>query len=310
MQHGVFLDLESLDKGDLDLQAFKNTLPHWAFYSATQAEQTQERIKNAQVIVTNKVVIDDAAMAAAPDLRLICVAATGMNNIDLPAAERRGISVKNVSGYGTTSVVQHVFTLIFALSTRLMDYTSAVRRGDWARSDQFCLLDYPIQEVQGMTLGLIGHGTLGQGVIQAAQAFGMNVLIAERRGETARPGRCDFEQVIRESDIISLHCPLTEQTQGMIGEAELQAMPEHALLINTARGGLVDEAALAKALKEGWIAGAGIDVISQEPPGEDMAILATDIPNLIVTPHCAWGSRAARQRLLDTLTQHIRDFSK
>ncbi|GAB6042409.1 2-hydroxyacid dehydrogenase [Endothiovibrio diazotrophicus] len=306
---GVFLDRDTVDRGDLDLSALHRALPVWADHPNTTPQQLHQRIGKAAVIVTNKVVIDAAAMAAAPALKLICISATGTNNVDLEAAARRGITVCNVVRYATPSVVQHVFALILALSTRLDDYRQAARDGRWAASGMFCLLDFPIREIAGRTLGIVGYGELGRGVARVAEAFGMNVRIARRPGaDDDRPGRSPLEELLPQVDVLTLHTPLTAETRGLIGTAELARMRPDALLINTARGGIVDEMALADALRAGRLGGAGIDVLAEEPPGAESPLLAADLPNLIVTPHTAWASRDARQRLIDEVAENIRAY--
>ncbi len=305
-------------QGDLDFSRLASTLPEWQAYEATADAQVAERITNATVAVSNKVRIDDAAMGHAPHLRLICIAATGTNHVDLNAARRRGIGVCNVPGYATASVVQHVFALILALSIRLPDYQQALRAGRWQHSSQFCLLDYPIREIAGKTLGIIGYGELGQAVAHVAEAFGMRVMVAQSgyrdglRGAAPIPmtviERTPLQELLPQVDILSLHCPLTPETRGLIGAAELALMRPDALLINTARGGIVDETALAAALCQGKLGGAGVDVLTQEPPTQGSPLLAANIPNLILTPHIAWASREARQRLVDEVTANIRAF--
>jgi len=306
--HGVVLDADSLGP-DLDLARLRGQLDHWDWHGQTAPEQTANRIREADVVITNKVVLDADAFAAAPHLQLVCVAATGINYIDLDAAREHGVTVCNATGYGTPSVVQHTFALILALATRLPDYQAAVRAGEWSRSPFFCLLDFPITELAGKTLGVIGYGTLGQGVASIARAFGMQVRVAARPGATGIPvDRVAVEDLLDQADVLTLHCPLTDATRGLIGRAELERMKPDALLVNTARGGIVDEAALADALRAGAIGGAGMDVLTQEPPRDGNPLLADDIPNLIVTPHSAWGSHAARQRLVEQVADHIADF--
>ena len=306
--HGVVLDADSLGP-DLDLARLRGQLDHWDWHGQTAPEETANRIREADVVITNKVVLDADAFAAAPHLQLVCVAATGINNIDLDAAREHGVTVCNATGYGTPSVVQHTFALILALATRLPDYQAAVRAGEWSRSPFFCLLDFPITELAGKTLGVIGYGTLGQGVASIARAFGMQVRVAARPGATGIPvDRVAVEDLLEQADVLTLHCPLTDATRGLIGRAELERMKPDALLVNTARGGIVDEAALADALRAGAIGGAGMDVLTQEPPRDGTPLLADDIPNLIVTPHSAWGSHAARQRLVEQVADHIADF--
>jgi glycerate dehydrogenase len=308
-ERGVFLDLETVDRDDLDLAALHAALPRWDIHAYTGPGDVAARIKGAQVVVSNKVMLDAAAIAAAPDLKLICVAATGTNNVDLEAARARGITVSNVRDYATAAVSQHVFALILALTTRLGAYQHDVAKGRWQQSRQFCLLDHPIRELEGLTLGIIGYGVLGQGVARAARAFGLKVAVAESLVSPGNdPDRWPLNRLLAESDIISLHCPLTEQTHHLIDADALATMKPDALLINTARGAIVDNAALARALRDGVIGGAGIDVLEQEPPPADHPLLAPDIPNLIVTPHIAWASRQARQRVIDQVTANIRAF--
>ncbi len=310
---GVFLDRDSLDTGDLNLSVLEEALPGWRFFAATEPEEVAERIAGAQVVVSNKVPLTAEVIEAASDLQFICVAATGTNNVDLEAARARGVIVSNVRGYATPSVVQHVFALILALTTRLTQYREAVAAGRWQESSQFCLLDFPIAEIAGRTLGIVGYGELGQGVARVAQAFGMQVRIAVRPGtESGSAGageRRPLHDLLPELDVLTLHCPLTEQTRGLIGAQELARLPDHALLINTARGGIVEEQALADALRDGRLGGAGIDVLSVEPPAAGNPLLAPDIPNLIVTPHIAWASRESRQRMLREVAENVRAFA-
>ncbi len=302
---GVFLDRDTVDTGDLDLSRLRAAMPAWRLFDVEDAVPIDGRLAGATVVVTNKVLLDSARLEAASGLRLVCVAATGTNNVDLEAARRLGIVVSNVRGYATPAVVQHVFALILALSTRLLDYREAVRAGRWHLSRQFCLLDFPIREIAGKTLGIVGYGELGRGVARIAGAFGMEVLVARRPGSSPTPDRIPLTELLPRVDVLSLHCPLTPQTRGLIGERELALMRSDALLINTARGGIVDEGALAVALRDGRLGGAGIDVLSREPPVEGNPLLAPEIPNLIVTPHSAWASREARQRLVDEIASNI-----
>ncbi|MGA7979810.1 MAG: 2-hydroxyacid dehydrogenase [Chromatiaceae bacterium] len=307
---GVILDLASIDRGDLDLTALSAACDRWDRFERTGPEQILERISGAAVVVTNKVVLDRDILAAASAVRLVCVAATGTNNVDIVAARELGIAVSNVTGYATASVVQHVFALILAHATRLLDYRQAVREGAWARSSQFCLLDFPIEELAGRTLGIVGYGELGRSVGRIAEAFGMRVLVAQRPGGAPQPGRLRLDELLPLVDILTLHTPLAENTRNLIGAAELALMKQDALLVNTARGGIVDEHALADALREGTIGGAAVDVLTAEPPRDGNPLLAADIPNLIVTPHVAWASRAARQRLIDEVAENIRAFGE
>jgi glycerate dehydrogenase len=244
---------------------------------------------------------------------MVAVAATGTNIVDLEACRRRGIVVSNIRGYAAQTIPEHVFALLLALSRNLFAWRETVAAGRWQQAEQFCLFDHPIRDLHGATLGVVGSGSLGSGVVRLGEAFGMRVLRAEQRDATVvRPGYTPFAEVLAEADAISLHCPLTPETTGLIGEAELQAMKLSALLINTARGGIVDEAALIRALKEGWIAGAGFDVITAEPPPAghpmvDPQLLA--LPNFLLTPHVAWSSRPAMQALADQLIDNIEAFA-
>lgn len=305
---GVFLDKDTVDNNDLDFTGLEAALPAWRWHGVTVPHEVIPRIAEAEVIVSNKVRLDEAALRAAPDLRLVCIAATGTNNIDLDAARRLGITVSNIRAYATPAVVQHVFALMLALSAKLLEYHAAVREGRWQRTTRFCLMDYPIREIAGKTLGIVGYGELGQGVARVAEAFGMEVLVAQRPGGPAQPGRLPLHDLLPRVDVLSLHCPLTPETRGLIGERELALMKPDALLINTARGGIVDEAALVHALRNGRLGGAGTDVLSVEPPTEGNPLLAPDIPNLIVTPHTAWASRESRQRAVDQVADNIRAF--
>lgn len=302
----VFLDLETLD--DLDLSPIETVVDELVCYPQTAPEQVVDRIQGFDVVLVNKARLNAEAMAAAKALKLICVVATGVNNLDLQAARDHGIAVCNAQGYGTSSVAQHVITLILALHTRLLDYDRAVRQGDWNRADQFCLLDYPIVEVSGRTLGIVGYGTLGAAVAQRAEALGMKVLIAARPGEAPRDGRVAFEQLLEQVDVLSLHCPLTEQTRDLIDADALARMQPGSFVVNAARGGVVNETALADALRSGHLGGAATDVLTTEPPREGNPLLDPSLPNLIVTPHCAWGSREARATIIRQSAENIQAF--
>jgi glycerate dehydrogenase len=305
---GVVLDLASIDRGDMELARLRAACAHWDLHPRTAPEEVAGRVAGVDVVVTNKVMLDRALLAEARPT-LVCVAATGTNNVDLEAARELGIAVCNVTGYATASVVQHVLALMLAHATRLPDYTGAVRGGAWARGDQFCLLDFPIRELAGLVLGIVGYGELGRAVARAAECLGMAVLVAERAGAVLRPGRLPLNDLLPRVDVLSLHCPLTGQTRNLIGPVELALMRTDALLINTARGGIVDEEALAAALRAGRIGGAAVDVLTVEPPREGNPLLAPDIPNLILTPHTAWASRESRQRLLDQVALNIEAFA-
>lgn len=306
----VFLDWRSLDQDDLDPTPLKVVVDELVFYPSSDPDEARRRSDGSVVLISNKVRVGPDVLDAASALRLVCVAATGTNNVDLEATRARGVVVSNVRAYGTASVVQHVFSLMIALNNRLLDYHEAVVHGQWQRSSQFCLLDYPIREIAGKTLGIVGFGELGQGVARIAEAFGMRVLVARRGPDDARPGRLSLHELLAEVDVLSLHCPLTEQNRNLIGSRELALMKPTAMLINTARGGLVDEAALAASLREGRLAGAAVDVLSQEPPTDDNPLLQPGLPNVIVTPHIAWASREARQRIVDQLAENIAAFRR
>ena len=310
MQHElstVFLDRATLDLGDLDLTALEQACASFISYPRTSPQQTAERLAGRQVVITNKVVIDRAMMQANPQLKLILIAATGTNNVDLQAARELGIVVCNCQAYGTPAVAQHTLMLMLVLITRFESYRHAVRDGEWQRSEQFCLLDYPIGELAGRTLGILGYGELGQAVGRLAEAFGMNVLVGSLPGRE-RSGRPAITDLLAQIDVLSLHCPLTEQTRDLIGEAELALMKPGSLLINTGRGGLVNEKALAAALRDGHLAGSACDVLTVEPPVNGNPLLDNSIPNLVVTPHSAWGSREARQRIVGQLEANLHSF--
>ncbi|WP_342245274.1 2-hydroxyacid dehydrogenase [Pseudomonas sp. OTU5201] len=300
----VFLDHASLDLGDLDLAPLRLAFGELQLHAQSADDEVAKRLRGAQVAISNKVRIDAASMAANPDLKLILVAATGTNNIDLEAARNHGITVCNCQAYGTPSVAQHTLALLLALATSLPDYQAAVRAGRWQQASQFCLLDFPIMELEGKTLGLLGHGELGGAVARLAEAFGMRVLLGQLPGRPQRADRLPLHELLPQVDALTLHCPLNEQTRDMIGAAELALMKPGALLVNTARGGLVNEAALASALRSGHLGGAATDVLTQEPPRDGNPLLAADIPRLIVTPHNAWGSREARQRIVQQLADN------
>lgn len=305
MEQIVFLDRSTLE-ADIRRPAF----PHqWNEYATTAPEVIVGRLHNATVAITNKVPLRAETLAQLPRLRLIAEAATGVNNIDVGWCREHGIAVANIRNYAVHAVPEHVFMMILALRRNLLAYRGDLRQGLWQQSDQFCLFTQPVHDIHGSTLGVIGQGVLGQSVAQMARAFGMTVLFAEHKGAAAiRPGFASLEEVLTESDVVTLHVPLTEGTRNLIGAEELRRMKPSALLINAARGGVVDEAALVEALREGRIAGAGCDVLSVEPPRAGNPLLDLDLPNLIVTPHIAWASREAMQILADQLIANIEAF--
>ena len=304
----VFLDFGSVTRGDMDCATLERAISPWQYYHDSSEPEVLQRIPEAEVIVSNKVFISRAAIDAAQQLKLICVAATGYNNVDLVAAAERNIPVCNVRGYATPSVVQHVFMLMLNLARHFVDYQELVRRGGGQGSTFFCPLDFGIQELSGKTLGIIGFGELGRAVADVAEAFGMRLLIAEHKGKSPRLGRIEFDEVIRQADFITLHCPFAQETHHLIGTREFELMKTSAYLINTARGKLVNETDLLHCLSTGRIAGAAIDVIQEEPPSKNNLILQHQPANLIVTPHIAWASRESRQRLLDQLANNIENF--
>ena len=306
---GVILDADSLGPDDVDLGPVTRLPVEWTLYGSSKREQVAERIADAAIVLTNKAPIGAAELVAAPGLRYIGVLATGTNVIDVAAASASNVLVSNVVGYGSASVVQHTWAFILALATRLPDYNVAALDGRWAESPFFCLQDFPVRELAGKTLGIVGYGQLGRGVAEVGKAFGMEVKIASfrwRHGDD--PERVPFDSLIATADVISLHCPLTEETRNLIGRRELAKMKSTALLINCARGGIVDEQALVDALEDGVIGGAGFDVLSEEPPINGNPLLNQEVPNLIVTPHSAWVARESRQRLIDQVAENIQAF--
>ncbi|MEA1890366.1 MAG: D-2-hydroxyacid dehydrogenase [Pseudomonadota bacterium] len=308
MNKAIFLDLSTIGPDELSLSALEELPLAWEFYPSTTTVELDDRIKDAEIIVTNKCGLNADALSYASKLKYLCAAATGFNHIDIDAANAKAIAVSNVRGYATPSVVQHVYALILALSTKLMNYSSAVHNGDWQRSKNFCLLDYPVEEIAGKTLGIIGYGTLGKSVAKVAPALGLRVLICQHLQGQQDTNRLELEDLLACADILTIHLPLNEQTRNLIGEHELSLMKPDALLINTARGGIVDEKALADALKQKHIGGAGIDVLTTEPPVDGNPLLEANFPNLIITPHIAWASRQSRQRLVDQIADNIRSY--
>jgi glycerate dehydrogenase len=304
----VFLDFGAGSRGDMDCTALEQAISPWHYYDDSSEQQVLERIQQAEVIVNNKVFLNRAAIFAANRLKLICVAATGYNHVDLAAAAERNIPVCNVRGYATPSVVQHVFMLMLNLSCRFVEYQELVKNGGWQASKYFCPLDFGIEELSGKTLGIVGYGELGRGVAEIAKAFGMQLLIAEHKNQPARPDRTPFDEVISQADFITLHCPLSPDTRNLISCREFELMKPTAYLINTARGGLLNETDLLHSLSTKRIAGAAIDVLQEEPPAKDCLILQNQPSNLIVTPHIAWASRESRQRLLDQIAENIQNF--
>ncbi len=304
------LDFATLSSGDIDTTPLDRAAPGIVYYDVTPADLLAQRLAGQQVAVINKVRIDAATISACPELELISLAATGTDNVDLAAAREAGVAVTNIRAYCTASVVQHVFALILGLTQHLKNYEAELKTGAWRNSPQFCMLGYPIRELAGKRFGIVGHGELGSAVAAAARAFGMEVFVARRPGsDDSRPDRLPLAQLLETSDIVSLHCPLNSATENLIGEPELELMKNDALLINTARGGLVDGGALVGALQAGKLGGAGIDVLRREPPVDGDPLLDVNLDNLIVTPHIAWAAREARQRALEQIAQCVESFA-
>jgi glycerate dehydrogenase len=310
LNHGVFLDLGSVDNHDLELESLSASLDDWVWYEQTSSEEVAARVAPAEMVISNKVSLDRDTLHQAECLKLIIVAATGTNNVDLEAARQQGIVVCNCRDYATEAVTQHVISSILNLATGQVFYRDRVRRGEWSLAEHFCLFDRPIRQVADLNLGVVGFGVLGKSVAATAQRLGMNVLVAERKGKPTRPDRHPFEDVIKHADVISIHCPLNEETNGLIDREVMSRMKSTAVLVNTARGGIVQETDLADCLREGLISGAAIDVLSKEPPPPDHPLLSDDIPNLILTPHNAWASRKARQALIDQIVRLIHGFER
>ncbi|MFA0154702.1 D-2-hydroxyacid dehydrogenase [Vibrio sp. 10N.261.46.A3] len=282
----------------------------WVEYDFTAPELVAERVAGADVVITNKVVLNADNLAQAQQLKLIAVSATGVNNVDVDYCKSNNIAVANVQGYATQSVPEHVIAMLFTLKRNLVGYHQDIEAGEWQKDKQFCFFTHPIQDMAGSTLGLIGSGSLGQATAILAKAIGMNVIFAERKGaDSCREGYLPFDAVLKQADALSLHCPLTEATRNLISERELVMMKPSAVLINAGRGGLVDEQALVEALKKHEIAGAGMDVFTQEPADNSNPLLANShLPNLLLTPHVAWGSDSSIQKLSDILIDNIDGF--
>ncbi|WP_347453225.1 2-hydroxyacid dehydrogenase [Acinetobacter thermotolerans] len=304
----VYLDYKSLDQDDLNLQGLAAIFDELTLYPSTAKADVLSRVQDVDVIITNKVLIDADLIAQCPNLKMIQVSATGTNNVDSAVAKARGIVVCNCQAYGTAAVAQHTIMLMLNLATSFLRYQQKVQQGEWQKTDQFCLLNAPIVELSGKTLGILGYGELGKAVAKLAEAFGMKVIIGSLPNRPGDASRVPFQELLPQADFLSLHCPLTEETRDLISHAELDAMKSGAFLINCARGGVINEAALAQALREGKIAGAAVDVLTVEPPKEGNVLLDPSIPNLIVTPHNAWGSVDARQRIVDQMIENIKAF--
>jgi glycerate dehydrogenase len=304
-QHIVFLDRSTL-KANVRRPQFEHT---WQEYGVTAVNELAERLRDATVAITNKVPLRADTLRRLPNLRLIAVAATGYDVIDVAYCKANGVAVTNIRNYALHTVPEHAFALITALRRNLLAYRQDVENGRWQQVEQFCFFDHPIRDLHGATIGIVGEGVLGQGTAHIARGFGMNVLFADHAPPKAAGVEfTPFEEVLAQSDVISLHVPLSADTRHMIGIEQFRRMKRTAILINTARGGLVDERALVQALEQGLIAGAGFDVLSQEPPKEGNPLLDLHRPNFILTPHVAWASDGAMQFLADQLIENIEAF--
>ncbi len=305
----LFLDRASLYPDDLDFTVLDG-VARWLWFDNVNVSDIQNNLKDAEIIVSNKVLINREIIESSKQLKLICVAATGVNNIDIEAANQHGIQVCNVRAYATSSVVQHVFALLLFLNRKLFSYRQSVIDGSWSHSDFFCYFAEPVSDLEGKTLGIIGYGELGKAVAKLAKCFGMNVLLAKRDEVDSRTGRVDLTTLLSASDVVSLHCPLTESNRHMIAENELAIMKPDAILINAARGGLVDEDALLNALKNNQIGAAALDVLEEEPPSVNHPLINYHADNLILTPHIAWASRESRQKLVNEIAKNIQAYQQ
>lgn len=299
-----------LDRSTLTVPLRPINLAHrWVEYAATNPDETASRLREATVAIVNKVQITEAVLQQTPHLKLVAVAATGYNNVDLAACKARGITVCNVRNYALAGVPEHALMLMLALKRQLLAYRTDLQAGAWQQSAGFCLLNHPLHDLNGSTLTIIGSGALGQAMARIGTALGMQAIFAEHKGaQTVRPGYVPFEEALSRADVLSLHCPLTPDTAGLIGKHELALMKSGAVLINTGRGGIVDETALVEALLTGHLGGAGVDVLTEEPPRNGNPLLDVTLPNLIVTPHVAWASVETVQQLADQLIGNVEAF--
>ena len=306
----VFLDYSTVGPG-LDTSPLTELLPDLQFFDATREDQVLDRIRDAEFVFANKVRLGDDMISAAPELRFIGLTATGSDNIDLDSAKRHGVAVCNIRGYCTRSVTEHVLGVLLMLAHNLHAYTAATRAGAWQTSREFCMHAFPVRELSSMTIGIVGFGELGSAVADKAREFGMNVIVSARPGTNTVPDdRVAFEELLERADVISLHCPLSDATRGLFGTKEFEQMKSTAILINTARGGLVDSADLVAALQQGGIAAAAIDVLPEEPPINGDPLLDYDGDNLLVTPHIAWSTDRARQDSVIELAANVDAFLK
>ena len=306
----VFLDFGTMGATELDPSPLAEVVSDFEAFDSTPAELVAERIDGAEFVFVNKIRMTKEIISAASSLRFIGLTATGVDNVNLECARKNDIAVCNIRAYCTQSVVEHVFAVLLNLGHSIRQYDQSARSGAWQRADNFCMLEFPIRELSAMTIGIVGHGVLGGGVAEIARQFGMSVMIARRPGQPAvkDDGRFALDDVLKECDVLSLHCPLTDETLGLIGADQLRLMKPNAILINTARGGLVDTGALAEALGNGTIAAAAIDVLPQEPPIDGDPLLDYEGDNLILTPHIAWGTVEARQNAINEVAANVRAF--
>ena len=304
----VFLDYDTVSAGDLDTSSLTRVMPGLQFHGMTSDADIGPRVAGAGIVILNKCVLTRDVLRGAKDLKLVALAGTGTDNVDLAAAAELKIGVCNVRGYCTQAVMQQVWAMVLGLTQHLTEYTVLAKDGSWVRNEERTVLAHPIRELSGRTFGIVGWGELGRAAAKGAEAFGMRVVVANRPGGAREAGRVDLDALLAMSDVVSLHCPLTTATRGLIGAKRLALMKPDALIMNTARGGLIDGHALAAALKAGRLGGAGIDVLPQEPPVDGDPLLDPDIPNLLLTPHVAWAAREARQRCIDEIAANVQDF--
>lgn len=305
MERIVFLERDTIQAGF----RHPNFDHEWVEYADTLPPEVVERVQPASIIISNKLSLGEPQLARAPDVKLIAIAATGSDCVDLDYCRRRGITVCNVRGYAVNSVPEHVLMLILALRRNLLLYRQDIQAGKWQQSKQFCLLSHPLHDIKSSTLGIIGYGSIGKSMAQLAESVGMKVLISEHKNaKSIRRGRTAFDEVLAQSDVVTLHCPLTDETRDMFGRREFEMMKRGALLINTARGALIQDQALIAALREGLIAGAASDVLREEPPRHGSLLLDLNLPNFIVTPHVAWASDEAMQTLADQAIDNLEAF--
>lgn len=305
MERIVFLERKTID-AHFRRPGFDH---EWTEYPETTADQVVDRVRDATIIISNKLSLGESQLSNARDVKLIAIAATGSDCVDLNYCRERGIAVCNVRGYAVNAVPEHALMMILALRRNLLAYRADVQAGLWNQSKQFCLLTHELHDIRNSTLGIVGYGAIGKAMAGLGESIGMRVLISEHKNAAKiREGRSSFGETLRQSDVLTLHCPLTDETRDLIGLAEFQMMKPTALLINTARGALVDDAALVDALQNGLIAGAGLDALREEPPRQGSLLLDLKLPNLIVTPHVAWASREAVQTLADQVIDNLEGF--